>query len=287
MSLNPLARLLPDQGIFFTNCLFMSLFSFRKPPADAVEPDPPQVTPTHIYSVTLVYTDAVPVKLQFNADIRRIQPQVFSINRSEVLLNQALASNFVAADLAAQCGSVIYPLQVVIGDTGDIMSVWNYKEIVQRWHTQELKLHQLFSGEEAEDYIAATAATINDPALFLQSLRRDLFLTVYFKLLYAGRRAVQQVAYPLVPFADPIPYQVAQTRSLQDALPDEVHQRGNCPGGSLEIKATLTDSKIFLRLLEGVWKFTLDDQPKEVAIRVVCLSGEEENTTQKQSFILE
>lgn len=223
------------------------------------------VTPTHIYSITLVYSGATRIKLQYNADICQMQERsVYTINRSNVLVNGKPASNALAGDLAARCGSVIYPLQVQVGDSGDIILVWNYKEIRQRWQSAETQLLRYFTGEEAVEYIAATADTINDPDRLLQSIRQDLFLTTYFHLLHGSRR----VAYTLRPFAPPVLFDITQQRGPGG----DIHQHGQCEHGSLEIKASLMHDRAFLRLIEGRW----EHHAQEVAIRAFCLTEEDE-----------
>lgn len=242
----------------------MTLFSLGKIFSSNMPAPLTPVTPTHIYSITLVYTGTTRVKLQFNADICRMQEQsVFTINRSNVLINGKPASNMLAGDLAARCGSVIYPLQVQVGNTGDITVVWNYKEIQQRWRSEEAQLLQYFVGEEAEAYIAATADTINDPVRFLQSIQQDLFLCTYFHLLHASKR----VAYPLQAFAPPLSFDITQ----QATANGDIHQHGQCEHGSLEIKASFMQHRSFLRLIEGRWNY----HQQEVAIRAFCLNEED------------
>lgn len=243
----------------------MTLFSLGKIFSSNMPAPLTPVTPTHIYSITLVYSGATRVKLQFNADICQMQERaVYTINRSDVLVNGKPAANALAGDLAARCGSVIYPLQVQVSDSGAITLVWNYKEIRQRWQAQEAQLLRYFTGEAAIAYIAATAETINDPDRFLQSIQQDLFLSTYFQLLRGSNR----VAYTLRPFAPPLLFNITQQRSPGG----DIHQHGQCDNGSLEIKASFMRDRAFLRLIEGRWAHN----EQEVAIRAFCLTEEEE-----------
>lgn len=243
----------------------MTLFSLGKIFSSNMPAPLTPVTPTHIYSVTLVYSGATRVKLQYNADICQMQEKsVYTINRSNVLVNGKPASNALAGDLAARCGSVIYPLQVQVSEHGDIILVWNYKEIRQRWQAQEAQLRQYFTGDEAIAYIAATADTMHDTDRFLQSIKQDLFLSTYFHLLRGSKR----VAYTLRPFAPPLLFDITQQRDPGG----NIHQYGQCGNGSLEIKASFMQDRRFLRLIEGRW----DHNGQEVAIRAFCLTEEDE-----------
>jgi hypothetical protein len=242
----------------------MTLFSLGKIFSSKMPAPLTPVTPTHIYSITLVYSGATRVKLQYNTDICQMnEKSVYTINRSQVLVNGKPASNALAGDLAARCGSVIYPLQVQVGDSGDILLAWNYTEIRQRWQAQETQLLQYFTGEDAIEYIAATADTMNDPDRFLQSIRQDLFLRTYFHLLRGSKR----VAYTLRPFAPPLLFDITQQRLAGG----DIHQHGQCDNGSLEIKASFMKGQAFLRLIEGRW----NQGEQEVALRAFCLTEED------------
>jgi hypothetical protein len=153
--------------------LFERLFS-RRPVSVEVQPE-------SIYEVKLCYAGTI---LKFNAAASRVTVgdntrNFFQINRSAVLINDEAASDYIATDLAAQCGSVIYPLQVEVVDR-EMIRVFNYEEIRKRWAEKEPLIRQYFTGVDAYEYINATKATLENETQFLQALRQDPFLTRWF-----------------------------------------------------------------------------------------------------------
>ncbi|PSL49720.1 hypothetical protein CLV51_1011055 [Chitinophaga niastensis] len=237
----------------------------------------------HIYTITLVYTGDAAVTLKYNAEVQRLSGKdntqhYFQVTRTALRINDQPATDYLATDLAAQCGSVIYPLQLHIGQGGQILSVPNYKEILVRWNERMAGLKQYFVGQEAEEYIAHTDNTIQNPELFIQSLKQDLFLSAWFSLLYTGYRKQFTVDYPLQAFQAPISFSVVQERPPMGGPQDNIHQKGTLISealtGSMEIKCLLNKPRDFIQQVEGYWELQENEKTRTIAIRAICVEGE-------------
>ncbi|MBC9930273.1 hypothetical protein [Chitinophaga qingshengii] len=263
----------------------MAFSFFKKPLADSPTWQLVPAQPPCIHTVTIVFETAAPQTIRYNTTVQRLSyPRdsslvFFSITRTDILINGSLAGDYLAGDLAAQCGSVIYPLQVKLENGGRIAAVPNYAGILQRWTEKKVQLERYFTGEMAETYIQHTDATLRDPEAFRQSLSRDLFLGIYFPLLFANYKTQREVTYPVIPFAPPLSFDIQQNRTPFGSVPDVIVQKGvlsaDTPSlyreGQLDIKCTLTPTRHYIQQLEGKWAVREADQHHQISIGIVCM----------------
>jgi hypothetical protein len=233
-----------------------------------------------IYAITLTHSGEASVTMKYNAAIQRLSGKdntqhYFQITRTELRINDTPATDYIASDLAAQCGSVIYPLQLHIGESGQTLSVPNYKEILARWKERMIAIKQYFVGPEAAEYIAHTDNTIQNQDLFLQALQQDLFLRTWFSLLYTGYRKQFTADYPLQAFHTPLSFSVVQQRPPMGSMQDNIHQKGTLISeaytGSMEIKCTLNKTCDFIQQIEGYWELLENGKPRKISIRTVSI----------------
>jgi hypothetical protein len=205
---------------------------------------PPRVevlTPVE-YTVSIQY----PSVLEFPMSVSRMkveddQRTFFLFDRGDVTIDGDASSDYIAADLAAQCGQLLYPLQVCVAADGRITQIYNHPEILKRWEEKEPHLQEYFAGPEATEYIAATGKTLQDEAAVLRAMQQDLFLTCWCNLAMGGQRT----AYQLIPFKAPVPYE---------------H----------DIKFTINKMTKMIDTITAEWKFEQDGSPRRTQLTAVC-----------------
>lgn len=213
---------------------FFNIFGKRAPRVDIL-------TPVE-YTVRM----QSPAVLEFTMSVSRMkveddQRTFFQFDRGEVTINGDAASDYLAADLAAQCGQLLYPLQVCVAADGSITRIFNHPEILKRWEEKEPRLQEYFAGQGAAEYISATGRTIQDENAVLRALQRDLFLTCWCNLAMGGSRT----AYQLIPFKEPVPYE---------------H----------DIKFTVNKMTKMIDTITAEWHFEQDGSPRRTQLTAVC-----------------
>lgn len=120
------------------------------------------------FDVTLQLKDLI----RYQVIVSPMENGCFQLERGKITVNGEPASAYVALDLAAKCGELIYPLQVDALFT----ALFNHETIKQRWAEKEVSLKKYFTGPEALAYIEATGRTVLDAAALMQALQQDHFL---------------------------------------------------------------------------------------------------------------
>lgn len=213
---------------------FFNIFGKRAPRVEIL-------TPVE-YTVTIQY----PAVLEFPMAVSQMKVEddtriFFQFDRGDVTVNGDASSDYIAADLAAQCGQVLYPLQVCVAADGSITQIFNHAEILKRWEEKEPHLQEYFAGDEARAYISATGKVIRDEAAVLRAMQQDLFLTCWCNLTMGGRRS----AYQLIPFQEPVPYE-------QD------------------IKYTVNKMTKMIDTITAEWTFEQEGSPRRTQLTAVC-----------------
>ncbi|WP_343671119.1 hypothetical protein [Chitinophaga sp.] len=194
------------------------------------------------YTVKIQY----PSVLEYTMTVSRMKVEddhqiFFQFDRGEVMVNGDAASDYLAADLAAQCGQVLYPLQVSVATGGSITGIFNHPEILKRWTEKEPRLQEYFAGPGATEYISATGKALQDEGAVLRALQQDLFLTCWCNLATGGKRT----AYQLVPFREPVPYE---------------H----------DIQFTVNKLTKMIDTITAEWHFEQDGSPRRTQLTAVC-----------------
>jgi hypothetical protein len=110
--------------------------------------------------------------------------RVFEVDRTSAVYINDIEPDNTLDELAHECGSVYYPLQLEIGVTGKILSIYNYAEIIDRWQKKKQKLKEYFQGEIVEQYIQLMNETIQSENELTDCITKDLFFDVYFSSIY-------------------------------------------------------------------------------------------------------
>lgn len=236
---------------------------------------PPVLQASHIYVVTAIYQNENTTTLRYNMTLCRMivgdnGNDYFQMNRSEMRVNDEPASDHLASDLAAQCGSVMWPLQIQTAEDGSITGVYNHPEIVKRWEDKKIQLLQYFTGPEASSYISATEQTLLQSAAFLEAVKQDLLLVTWCSLMRAGQRSTLSAAYPVQPFEPPVNFLVTAQRTPAGQILQIGQPAQDTPEGHMEIKAVQLHPPGFLQRLEGVWT----QGNYKVTLRAINISDE-------------
>ncbi len=115
---------------------------------------------------------------------------LFVVNKKQVFVNEKPAST-MNEEFAEQCAQAYFPLKLVVNTNGEYESIFNFKEIKQRWHRIEKKLKQVYKNE-------LYSSQINQRSLFFETvgqlnrvlLEKDWFIQLFFKSNLRGAKGV-------------------------------------------------------------------------------------------------
>lgn len=194
------------------------------------------------YRVKIQY----PSVLEFTMTVSRMKVEddqriFFQFERGDVTIDGEASSDYLAADLAAQCGEILYPLQLSVAADGSITAIFNHSEILKKWQEKEPQLSAYFSGPEATEYITATGKTLLEQGALLRAMQQDLFLTCWCNVAMGGQRT----AYQLIPFKTPVPY-------------------------DHDIKFTINKLTKMIDTIHAEWTFEQDGTPRRTQLTAVC-----------------
>ncbi|WP_433829341.1 LysM peptidoglycan-binding domain-containing protein [Flavobacterium anhuiense] len=126
---------------------------------------------------------------------------LFEINRSSIYVNNEMP-NTVMDELARKTAQVLYPLKIVVDESGKWIAVYNYNEIDSRWKHSKDKVLDYFEGQVAEKYIDETEYALQNTDTLFSFLASDYFLRAFFNGIYIGYTAdfsfKNEVFFPLV-----------------------------------------------------------------------------------------
>lgn len=256
----------------------MPLFSVRKMFTSKVDNKVTLHAP-RIYAVTLTYQGSASTQLKFNMEICRMtvgddMTHYFQITRSAIRVNDEDTSDYIAADLAAQCGNVLYPLQIQIGQNGNMTGILNHQTILQRWQGKKGGLKQYFTGPDAHSYIDATDDTLSEESSLLSAIRHDLFLAAFFQVQFVGSRTAFKVPYHLFPFEIPVMYETTQTgnRVMNNLRQSGRQENGE---GTMEIKYVFHRIHGLVQSLEAQWDADRQEQYLQITLTATCVNSDD------------
>ncbi len=113
----------------------------------------------------------------------------FEIDRlSKISINNA-EPDTIMEELAVKTAEVLYPLQIIVDDTGKWIDIHNYKEIVDRWETTKSEVLDYYEGEVADIYVEHTENSLTTRKVLMASFRSDLFLRTLFNGIHVDYTA--------------------------------------------------------------------------------------------------
>ncbi|WP_264551514.1 LysM peptidoglycan-binding domain-containing protein [Flavobacterium sp. N2038] len=110
---------------------------------------------------------------------------LFEINRGVIYINNAIPDT-VMDELAAKTAEVIYPLKIVVDESGKWVDIYNYDEIERRWKDTKNAILDYYEGEVTDNYIEHTEYALESAETLLKSLASDYFLRTFFNGIHVG-----------------------------------------------------------------------------------------------------
>lgn len=125
---------------------------------------------------------------------------LFEINRDAIKVNNEVPDTMMD-ELAAKTAEVLYPLKIVVDDTGKWIAVYNFDEIENRWKDTKEAILDYYEGEVVENYIEHTDYALESSDSLFKLLASDYFLRTFFNGIHFGYTAnfsfKNEVFFPL------------------------------------------------------------------------------------------
>ncbi len=130
----------------------------------------------------------------------------YVITKGKTYINNKLP-NTVMEELAADCGAVLYPLEVSVSN----FSIINTAAIKARWKRLKKELERKYQGTYISNYLEAMSKRLTNDLALNTALNQDLFLSLFKHAAkvkaYHNDLSAQVVFYaPLVPYTRPVRY---------------------------------------------------------------------------------
>ena len=139
---------------------------------------------------------------------------IFELSRtSKTFLNEEEV-NDIAGELAIKAAKVLYPLQLIVDNTGKWIRIHNYKEIYDRWQKIKDAILKEYDGETVEQYLRLCERTLENEDVLFRSLSADLFLRAYFAGIYVDYSQAfsftTEYGFPMLENANEVNYKTVQ-----------------------------------------------------------------------------
>jgi len=125
---------------------------------------------------------------------------LFEINRKSIYINNEVPDT-VMDELAAKTAEVLYPLKIVVDESGKWIDIYNYDEIESRWKGKKEEILDYYEGEVTENYIDHTETAFESAVTLFKSISSDYFLRAFFNgvhINYTADYALKnEVYFPL------------------------------------------------------------------------------------------
>ncbi|AZA54736.1 LysM peptidoglycan-binding domain-containing protein [Chryseobacterium sp. G0201] len=120
---------------------------------------------------------------EFEIDIQYIgkddQHHIFKFNKNSILINGEIP-DMKAYELALNCSSILFSVELGIDFNGKMADIHNYRVILNKWKENKQRLLQKYEDENSRQYIDKVDIRIESKELLLENLSRELFIQFYF-----------------------------------------------------------------------------------------------------------
>jgi hypothetical protein len=86
----------------------------------------------------------------------------------------------LAVELAENTAQILYPLQIVVDDTGKWRDIYNFDAIQKRWEVKKQDLLDYYEGDTTNQYIAIVDKTLQSKEKLVNKLAGNWFLRAFF-----------------------------------------------------------------------------------------------------------
>ncbi|MBA6316568.1 hypothetical protein [Cellulophaga baltica] len=167
---------------------------------------------------------------------------IFKINRfKDIYINDKSPQNFIE-DISIEVSETLYPLEVQCNHSGGFKTIRNFDEIKKRWHKKKKSLLSKYRNESVIKYINVFDKSMSFEELFIEKMRNDFFLSLYFQPIFKYYTAFYKIEstlkFPIVGTSKQVCFKVNQRL-------DENHLKENeyriIMDGEIEDERSLTD----------------------------------------------
>lgn len=190
---------------------------------------------------------------------------VLEINRKQVYINNKQPDTIIE-QLANKISETIFPLQLQVSGNGEIESLANHKEIVERWKTNKEKLSSYYKGDIAEKIIAKATNFFKNKYILTESLTENWFFNLFFKPIYGNYSSKKEISYnSTFPFES---NEFEMTQNLEDVYSKTNKVIVNTKGNS--IKSNTKN--------EAIIQYKLNDMDKSIFSIVGTFTSNDKRT---------
>lgn len=217
-------------------------------------------------------------KIQFAGDISN-DLHAFRITRNNLLINGIEPDEHIF-ELANECSKIIYPITLITNNKGLCHMIRN-DDIRQRWLEKKHNIEKKFIGKGSETYISLLEDKINNPDYISLLVEKDLFISLFFGLMYETIIVPEKMIkryVPILPFDDPVEFvyknivmkcannkdliirekgslseQLCLDKLIKNRLNNIVVSEGQDLSGECDIKYTLDSECHNIKSIEGMF----------------------------------
>jgi len=157
------------------------------------------------------------IKQQFNINWKAKSENnfyFFEVNRIEsTYINDTIATTMVE-EIAQKASSVLYPLMVVVDETGKWVYINNFNQIEERWNETKEQIRKYYKGDQVEKYFSIYDRNLENSDALYFSLSKDWFLNAFFNgihIQFPSSLSIQrEIDFPLMAKSENLNYKVNQ-----------------------------------------------------------------------------
>lgn len=173
-------------------------------------------------SYSVVYTiengDKVhTVKQQFNIKWKAKSENnfyFFEVNRIESTYVNDIITNTMVEEIAQKASYALYPILVVVDETGKWVYINNFSQIEERWQEAKKEIRKYYKGDQVEKYFSIYDRNLEDADTLYFSLSKDWFLNAFFNgihIQYPSSLSIErEIDFPLMAKSENLNYKVNQ-----------------------------------------------------------------------------
>lgn len=161
-------------------------------------------------------------EMHYTMKVKKSEQCKMILMRESIYLNEK-RPDFVMERIADEVGSIFYPMQLELYETGKLKHIDNFSEIQKRWTAKKEKLTSYYKGEIVEKLIENLDQQLEYRGKTQRGILDSLFFVLYFFPLYEkfeeDHAYSLKTAIPVYPKEQQIGYDVKLT--LHEEVTDE------------------------------------------------------------------
>lgn len=138
----------------------------------------------------------------------------YYITRDEVIYVNDTEVNTMAQEIAQKAAQALYPLLIVVDESGKWVYINNHDHIVERWGETKNQIRKYYKGEHVEKYFSIYDKNLADKDTLFLSMQKDWFLNALFNKIhvqYPPTKSIEKnIGFPYLAKTENIQYRVEQ-----------------------------------------------------------------------------